>query len=562
MSEAVVATDHGALAVTYLRVSTKEQAERDGDPEGYSIPAQREANRRKAEQLSATIVAEFVDRGESARSANRPQLQALLEYVRQHRVAYVIVHKVDRLARNRFDDVEINLALTQAGVTLVSATESIDETPSGMLLHGIMSSIPEFYSRNLATEVIKGMSQKAKGGGTIGRAPIGYRHGRTINPVGRELRTVEIDPERAPLIRWAFEAFATGDWTASQLNAELTRRGLTSRATPKHPSKPLNDNQINAMLHRAYYRGAVTYNGAEYAGRHEPLVTPETWYRVQAILESHRFGEKQRTHNQYLKSSVFCGQCGSRLSVQLTRKPEGKSYRYFICLGRSRKRTGCTSRAVLTSTVEQEVVEVYRSIQLSPDLRNEVESKLLAALRRSSADRDDERETLQRRIDEIKRQQAKLLQAHYADAIPLDLLGTEQERLGRERTDIEDKLRNMTADHQRIEDKLSVALDLAQDCARAYRDAPPRVRRMFNQALFTRLLVMEDHTEGELGEPFRTLIEQSKTTSADADIIELRPSKDTFRHTEDDLGDWEQGGPSSENEALVPPTGFEPVLPP
>lgn len=96
----------------------------------------------------------------------------------------MIVHKVDRLARNRVDDVEINLAIRAAGATLVSATENIDETPKGMLLHGIMSSFAEYYSRNLATEVLKGMGQKAKGGGTVGMAKIGYRNVRAISVKG------------------------------------------------------------------------------------------------------------------------------------------------------------------------------------------------------------------------------------------------------------------------------------------------------------------------------------------------------------------------------------------
>ena len=164
----------GAVAVSYLRVSTKEQAEKGGTDEGYSIPAQREANRRKAAQLGATVIEEFVDAGESARKADRPELMRMIQYVTEHQVNYCIVHKVDRLARNRADDVTIHLALRDAGVMLVSASENIDETPSGMLLHGIMSSIAEFYSRNLATETIKGLSQKAAQGGTINRAPMGY----------------------------------------------------------------------------------------------------------------------------------------------------------------------------------------------------------------------------------------------------------------------------------------------------------------------------------------------------------------------------------------------------
>ena len=87
----------------------------------------------------------------------------------------VIVHKVDRLARNRYDDAVISAQLQAAGARLVSVTENIDQTPSGLLLHGIMSSIAEFYSRNLANEVIKGTQQKVSAGGTPHIAPIGYR---------------------------------------------------------------------------------------------------------------------------------------------------------------------------------------------------------------------------------------------------------------------------------------------------------------------------------------------------------------------------------------------------
>ena len=116
---------------------------------------------------------------------------------------------------------QINVAIGNAGATLVSCTENIDETPCGHLMHGIMSSIAEFYSRNLANEVIKGSVQKAKNGGTIGRAPTGYLNVREFEN-GGEIRTVEVDPERGPLMAWAFEAYATGEWTIRTLLDELT----------------------------------------------------------------------------------------------------------------------------------------------------------------------------------------------------------------------------------------------------------------------------------------------------------------------------------------------------
>lgn len=200
-------------AVIYLRVSTDAQADKDHDPEGYSIPAQRDACLRKAAQLEAVVVDEYIDRGESAKSADRPALQTMLHRIESERdVQLVIVHKIDRLARNRYDDVTINLAIQKAGADLVSVSENVDDTPSGQLLHAIMAAQAEFYSRNLAHEALKGMTQKAKRGGTPTRAPLGYLNTREIYQ-GREIRTVVVDSDRAPLVQWAFEAYATGNYS-------------------------------------------------------------------------------------------------------------------------------------------------------------------------------------------------------------------------------------------------------------------------------------------------------------------------------------------------------------
>ena len=139
-----------------------------------------------------------------------------------------------------------------------------------MLLHGIMSSIAEFYSRNLAAEVVKGMSQKARSGGTNGRAPLGYRNHRAIDSEGREVRTVVVDPDRAPLITRAFTEYATGKWTISTLTHHLTLQGLTTLATPKLPSKPISESLLGKILVNPYYKGFVKFQGAYHPGRHQP----------------------------------------------------------------------------------------------------------------------------------------------------------------------------------------------------------------------------------------------------------------------------------------------------
>lgn len=513
--------------VLYLRVSTKEQAERAGEQEGFSIPAQREACQRKAEQLGASVMAEFIDAGESARSAARPELQRMLTYLAANPTKYVIVHKVDRLARNRADDVEINLAIQKAGCTLVSVTENIDETPSGMLLHGIMSSIAEFYSRNLASEVTKGLSQKAQSGGTISIAPIGYRNIRITDDIGREARTVEIDPERVALIRWAFKTYAQGDWSTSMLLEELTIRGLTTRPTAKRPAKPLTVSGLHKVLANPYYAGEVVYRGVRYPGRHAAITDTATWQRVQDLRAAHNSaGDRQLAHDHYLKGSVYCGSCDSRLIITHSKNRHGVIYPYFICSGRHRKRTSCTRQAVLIDWVEQKIEQEYAAIALSSEVTDSLTDRLtreLADLHATTARENQHLETERRRLRD---EQTKLLQAHYAGAVPLGLLKHEQARISSRLSTIDHRLDGAASEDSRVQANLELCLTLATYCHSAYLSAPGTIRRQLNQALFSKIWVDEDGTVRlGLAAPFNNLL--GHRGSPDRDDPAGRPAPET-----------------------------------
>lgn len=528
-------------AIIYLRVSTKEQAERDGDPEGYSIPAQREAVTRKAEGLGSVVVQEFADRGESARSAQRPELQRMLRYIQDHAIDYCIVHKVDRLARNRADDVEINLALQSAGVRLVSATENIDETPSGMLLHGIMSSIAEFYSRNLATEVSKGKSQKARQGGTVGRAPLGYLNHLALDELGREVRSVVLDPVRAPMIKWAFERYARGGISVNALTEELVARGLTTRATPKRASQPIYVSAMHSILVNPYYKQVVVYKGAHYAGKHEGLVSPEMWERVQSILRYNNTGEKDRIHRHYLRGTLVCGNCGGRMIVHHARNPRGAVYEYFVCSAKHNRRNNCHMPVAPIDVVEQKVVDLYRTISIPEELRAELETTMLADLQIFAAEAHVARAALARQRGSLEQRRLKLLEAHYADAIALDVMKAENESIATQLAHINERLAAANVKIEAVQATLATALLLARDCFDAYRSASDAVRKLFNQAFFSRIVVtVEDEGADvtcELAEPFAMLLSDSNE--------ELRPLA--------------QHGRSSSNEVLEGRTGIEPA---
>lgn len=503
MEQVAGTADRPRIAVSYVRVSTRRQAEKGGMSEGFSIPAQRAANEQKAESMGAFVVKEFVDRGESAKTADRPALQAMLEYIKQHKVDYVIVHKLDRLARNRADDVEISRALQQVNTRLISTSESFDDrTPSGSLMHGIMSSVAEFYSNNLAHEVKKGMWQKVQNGGTPSKAPLGYKNIINRDELGREARTVILDPERAPLVAKAFQLYAKGNKTVQQVADQLATEGLTTAPTPKIPSKAVTQPTLNKVLTNPYYKGMMRYNGALYEGSHEKLVDAQTWERVQHILKSNLQGERTRQHPHFLKSTVWCGSCGGRLLVQVSKNKMGNHYHYFMCSNRHGKRNSCKQRSVQSDEVERQIEEYYNTIQLSEAQKESLKALLYRELDERRKEELSSRGNIRLEKDKIARKQKKLLEAHYADAIPLDLLKQEQATLERAMADIETRFSALEQNYMDVKKNLDMVLELATNAKKLYTAAPEHIKRMLNQVFFEKVLV---HAHDDV-KPEKTLV--------------------------------------------------------
>jgi site-specific DNA recombinase len=165
----------GIRAVIYLRVSSAGQVKTDYNAEGISIPAQREACLRKARDLGVTVIDEYVEPGRSAvEMTKREAFQRMLARVRsQGDVDVIIIYQLSRMARNRYDDAIVMADLRKRGVTLVSATEAIDDTPVGQLMHGILATFNEYQSRQSGADIAYKMGQKARSGGTLGRAKLG-----------------------------------------------------------------------------------------------------------------------------------------------------------------------------------------------------------------------------------------------------------------------------------------------------------------------------------------------------------------------------------------------------
>ena len=372
---------------------------------------------------------------------------------------------------------------------------------------GIMASSAEFYSQNLATEVMKVMRQKAIHGGTPGRAPLGYLNERRYDD-GREVRAITIDPERAEHIVVGVPRLRhRREWSVTRLAAELEARGLTTRPGPNAPAGPLTVNGLHRLLRRPYYKGVVVHNGVEHPGRHEPLIDPVTWATVQDILTSRRNGERSRQHDHYLKGTVFCIECGRRLLVQHTSTASGHYYEYYVCHRRRREATCQQRKALPIASVEQRVEDLYRTIELNPGQRERIEQIVLAKLHRQQAANDQRLEVIALEIQEVEANQAKLLEAYYADAIDREVFLTHQRRLNAEQANLVREKARLESANTEIRQRLRDALDLLQDVHATYTNAPVTVRKQLNQAIFAGIFLGPElgQIRAELNEPFASI---------------------------------------------------------
>ena len=487
-------TEAVEAAAIYVRVSSTGQLGRDGDEDGYSIPAQVNGCELEAASRGASVAKVYIERAESAKSDDRPVLQQMLKELPTLGVKYLIVHKVDRLARNRLDDATLYQRIVGMGIKLVSASENIDETPAGQLMHGMLATFAEYYSNNLATEIMKGLRRKHEMGGTPFKPPIGYLSKREL--VGsQDIRSVIVDPVRAPLVQLAFTLYSTGEWSLKRLAAHLEQQGLRSRGTRRYPERPLGDNRLQKVLRNPYYMGIVAWNGKRYPGKHDRLVSEDTFDRVQALLSVARVsGDRPQKHEHYLRGTVVCDECLGRLLYGRHRGRGGRQYEYFCCNNRAvrRRKTKCSSSHASVPTVEEHVEENYRSVRIRAEVQEQIRAELRAELADRTALIEREAERHQRALKAIEAKQEKLVQLYYKDLVSEDVFAAEQDKLKDERRAAQRLQDTATTQLEDIQEALDLALSRVSKSYEVYTEGTELERRILNRAIFERIEVGPD----------------------------------------------------------------------
>lgn len=347
------------------RVSTEEQAQ-----EGHSLEAQREKILQYIQLQGWTLVGYYSDPGFSGKNLNRPDVQRLLKEIEKGNIDVLVVHKLDRLTRNIGDLHELLKLFDKYKVKFVSITENLDTSSAmGRMFVYLLGIFAQWYRENLAEEVKKGMSQRAKKGlHNVSNPMYGYDRGKDGELI--------IKPEEAKWVQWIFEQYLAGIGSktiAHQLNRNGIRRTRGSR---------WDSNNVLMVLTNWHYVGKIHWKEANLPeseriivdGNHEPIITISVFEAAQTILTRRKEGLTSRNSYEYVFGGIIrCGSCGAKYKAKYNKRSEGKIYRGYVCSNNEGYGT-CSQPGISELNLTK---LIFQSIQLVPELTewNEVPEK-------------------------------------------------------------------------------------------------------------------------------------------------------------------------------------------
>ena len=344
-------------AVIYIRVSTAEQVD------NYSLSSQEEECRKYCEREGLEIAQVFREEGASAKTANRPQLNALITYCSMHKkeISNVVVYKFDRFARDAGDHHSVKAQLAMFGIKVRSVSEPFDDTPMGKFSENLAASVAQLDNDVRSERARKGMYNAAKEDGRwLFPAPFGY-----VSTPGKRSPSLIPDPSRSHLIKYAFEQASLGVKTKASILREVTEMGLLT-----NKGKPLSKQSFNNMLRNPIYKGVIKIAGYSevFQGDFDSIVDEATFENANSLASSQKDIDHAKVSENFpLKDILFCEICNRKLTGSYS-KGRSKKYGYYRCLN-----DGCQTK-VRKERLEEMFIERLRDFSVNPRYWNFIEA--------------------------------------------------------------------------------------------------------------------------------------------------------------------------------------------
>ena len=323
-------------AVIYARYSSDNQTEQ-------SIEGQLRVCEQFAKNNDILILKTYIDRAMTGTNDNRPDFQQMIKDSANKEWQNIIVYKLDRFSRNKYETAKYKKILKDNGVKLISAMENIPDTPEGIILESLLEGMAEYYSAELSQKVKRGMNEtRLKGNFTGGTIIYGYNV---------ENHKVVINEEQAEVVRFIYEQYALGVYVKDIIQ-KLNDKHIYNRG------KPFARNTIYNILKNEKYSGIYRHNNEVFENMYPRIVSQDIYDKVRKKTSQNHYGKRSIEVVYLLRNKLKCGYCGEPISAECGTSSKGNKRRYYKCLGKKRHTTNCNKQTLRKEILENFVMDI------------------------------------------------------------------------------------------------------------------------------------------------------------------------------------------------------------
>lgn len=416
-------------ALAYTRVSTTEQAQNN-----LSLQGQEDAIKRYCQDNNIHLVKVFVEAGVSAKTMNRPEIQAALQYCFDNAdtIDYFIVWKFDRFSRSTEYHAVTAAQIRKLGIKLVSTTEPTDETPGGKLSEAMFAAMAEYDNNVRSQRTVEGMERRRTQGGFVAPAPLGFKNVR--DDLNRP--TLE-KTEVAPIIATLFRDFIKGGYTLKALAIEANVRGLYSKS-----GKEISYQSLRQMMTNPTYAGYIPQKGSEelLEGLHEGIIGKDEYYAIKDILDG-----KKRPHvvasdeDWPLRGFVKCHECHSFLTSSTPKGRSGDRYPTYAC-PKCRKKNVGHRVSIPQEELHEEFEKVLDNIRPTDVHLELFKQSFVEKWRRTRSEKLNEQKKLEKQLMNLKERKTKVLDMYIDGKLTVEEKQSQSSRIEKDIVETSTKL--------------------------------------------------------------------------------------------------------------------------
>ena len=462
-------------AVAYLRVSSREQIT------NFSLDSQEKVCREYCRKNGYEVLRVFREEGESAKTVNRTELQKMIKFceINKRQISKIVFYNVSRMSRVAADYLILKRNFKKHDISVVSATEGFDESPSGKLQETMLSAFAEFDNNQRSDKTKEGMQARLLSGLWSGIAPWGYFNTRDRD----DSKIIAPHPEKAPIVKMLFEKYATGKYSFKELAKMANKHNVKTM----HGTKMCKQLVAKIVKNHIYYgRMVVGRLDVDIMGKHEPIITKELFDRANQNRSSSRKGlPRSRENKDYPLRGIKCGGCGKSISGGKSKSKTGKYYQYYSCVnGDCEKR-----KAIRKEDLENDFTKLLKELTPNNEYLDVLKEAIKLAHKNELNYVINEERKIKGTLTELSDKKNKLLDLRIDGKINDEDFITTRDRINSKINEAETELSLLSSPELEINNVIDAGIKFIKDLPSSWKDLNVKDIRILIGVLFKNLLI-------------------------------------------------------------------------